>query len=79
MKTRQKLPIGGKEKGLQMFKRKKKKKSFSEQKIYEQKRSKNDSLGGGLLLILSHVQVRSREARKYVSEEMGEARGEIAI
>lgn len=79
MKTWQKLPIGGKVKGLQMFKRKKKKKSFSEQKIYEQKRSKNDSLGGGLLLILSHVQVRSREARKYVSEEMGEARGEIAI
>lgn len=79
MKTWQKLPIGGKEKRLQMFKRKKKKKSFSEQKIYEQKRSKNDSLGGGLLLILSHVQVRSREARKYVSEEMGEARGEIAI
>lgn len=79
MKTWQKLPIGGKEKRLQMFKRKKKKKRFSEQKIYKQKRSKNDSLGGGLLLILSHVQVRSREARKYVSEEMGEARGEIAI
>lgn len=47
MKTWQKLPIGGKEKRLQMFFKKIKTwERFSEQKICKQKR-KNDSLGGG--------------------------------
>lgn len=80
MKTWQKLPIGGKEKRLQMFLKKIKTwERFSEQKIRKQKR-KNDSLGGGLLLFLSHIQARSREARKYVStKKMREARGEKAI
>lgn len=75
MKTWQKLPIGGKEKRLQMFLKKIKTwERFSEQKIYKQKR-KNDSLGGGLLLFLSHIQARSSEARKYLSTKMREVKG----
>lgn len=76
MKTWQKLPIGGKEKRLQMFFKKIKTwERFSGQKIYKQKR-KNDSLGGGLLLFLSRIQARSSEARKYVStKKMREAKG----
>lgn len=88
MKTWQKLPIRGKEKRLQMFKKKKKRKKEKQQpgrdpvnkrteKKEKQKRNKNYSLGGGLFIYLFFPpsQSRPRETGQYASEKVGELGG----
>lgn len=82
MKTWQKLPIRGKEKRLQMFKKKKKRKKEKQQpgrdpvnkrteKKEKQKGNKNYSLGGGLFIYLffsslTYSRGRGRQGNTYL-------------